>query len=181
MGIRAGQTVPADAPSVRDATEQVNGVDKSALAFPEPRRVRDREHLKFVATQPCLICGRSPCDPHHLRFAQAEALGRKPSDEFTVPLCRGHHRELHRCGDEAAWWKRSGVDPLPAARVLWRKTHPIRDGAALPALEASAGGNRVMPPPRPPAAGRSPGKRRPNSETKPMSETKPIAADAAQS
>jgi hypothetical protein len=130
-GDTGGQTVPADGPAVGDATEQLNGVDKSALAFPEPRRVRDREHLKFVAIQPCLICGRSPCDPHHLRFAQAKALGRKASDEFTVPLCRGHHRELHRCGDEAAWWMRSGVDPMPAARVLWRKTHPIRDGAAL--------------------------------------------------
>ena len=39
-------------------------------------------------------------DPHHLRFAQPRALGLKVSDEFTVPLCRGHHRELHRAGNE---------------------------------------------------------------------------------
>jgi hypothetical protein len=37
--------------------------------------------------------------PHHLRFAQPRALGRKASDEFTVPLCRVHHREVHRAGD----------------------------------------------------------------------------------
>ena len=71
------------------------------LSHPEPRRVRDREHVRFVAQQTCLVCGRQPCDAHHLRFAQNRALGRKVSDEFTVPLCRGHHRELHRHGDEA--------------------------------------------------------------------------------
>jgi hypothetical protein len=76
-------------------------IDKSLLALPEPRRVRDRDHVNFVAKQPCLICGRRPADAHHLRFAQSRALGRKVSDEFTVPLCRGHHREVHRCGDES--------------------------------------------------------------------------------
>ena len=86
-------------------------IDKSVLALPEPRRVRDRDHVKSVAKQPCLICGRQPSDAHHLRFAQSRALGRKVSDEFTVPLCRGHHREVHRCGDEAAWWKNAGIDP----------------------------------------------------------------------
>jgi hypothetical protein len=60
-----------------------------------------------------------------LRFTQAPALGRKVSDEFTVPLCRGHHREVHRCGDEAAWWEKTGIDPTAAARLLWLKTHPL--------------------------------------------------------
>jgi hypothetical protein len=100
-------------------------VDKSVLAHPEPRRIRDRDHVRLVAKQPCLICGRLPSDPHHLRFAQHPALGRKVSDEFTVPLCRGHHREAHRCGDEAAWWQRAGIDPTVYARTLWLKTHPL--------------------------------------------------------
>ena len=100
-------------------------VDKTALALPAPRRIRDREHVKDVAKQPCLVCGRRPADAHHLRFAQSSALGRKVSDEFTVPLCRGHHREVHRHGDEAAWWTRTGIDPTTAARVLWLKTHPL--------------------------------------------------------
>ena len=81
-----------------------NGIDKSVLALPEPRRIRDREHLKSVMHNGCLVCGRTPSDAHHLRFTQKRALGRKVSDQFTVPLCRGHHRELHRYGDEAAWW-----------------------------------------------------------------------------
>jgi hypothetical protein len=92
-------------------------VEKSVLALPTPRLIRDRDHVKSVAKQPCLVCGRRPADAHHLRFAQVAALGRKVSDEFTVPLCRGHHRELHRCGDEA--------DPTAAARSLWLKSHPL--------------------------------------------------------
>ena len=107
-------------------TSIVEGIKKSGLAHPEPRRARDQEHLKFVARHPCLICGRRPTDPHHhLRFAQSRALGRKVSDEFTVPLCRGHHREVHRCGDEAAWWAKVGIDALGAANDLWRETHPL--------------------------------------------------------
>jgi hypothetical protein len=75
--------------------------------------------------QPRLVCGRIPADAHHLRFTQKRALGRKVSDEFTVPLCRGHHRELHRHGDEAAWWARLGFDPIAVARGLWLKSHPL--------------------------------------------------------
>ena len=107
--------------STRTSTIEIT--EPSGPAHPEPRRVRDREHLKFIAGHPCLICGRNPADPHHLRFAQNRALGR--SDEFTVPLCRGHHREVHRCGDEAAWWAKVGVDPLGVANALWRETHPL--------------------------------------------------------
>ena len=81
--------------------------------------------MRFVIKHACLICGRTPSDPHHLRFTQSRALGRKVSDEFTVPLCRGHHREVHRCGDEAAWWEKAGINPSAAARALWLKTHPI--------------------------------------------------------
>ena len=96
-----------------------NPVDKSVLTLPEPRRIRDRDHIRLVTGRPCLVCGRLPSDPHHLRFAQSRALSRKVSDEFTVPLCRGHHRELHRYGDEAAWWDRLGIDALEIARALW--------------------------------------------------------------
>jgi ERF superfamily len=105
-------------------------IDKSHLPYPEPRRIRDRDHVRFVAKQPCLICGRRPADPHHLRFAQHRALGRKVSDEFTVPLCRGHHREVHRSGNEAAWWTNVGFDPTVTARALWLETHPLPTSAA---------------------------------------------------
>ena len=85
-------------------------------------RLRDKEHCKFVAFQPCVVCGRTPSEAHHVRFAQPRALGRKVSDEYTVPVCRLHHRELHRYGDEASWWAAISIDPLPIALELWRRS-----------------------------------------------------------
>ena len=128
IGEAAGgpSTQRAEHPARRSKKQRrASTVDKSVLALSAPRRIRDRDHVKSVAKQPCLVCGRRPADAHHLRFAQSPALGRKVSDEFTVPLCRGHHREVHRCGDEAAWWKKTGIDPTTAARVLWLRTHPL--------------------------------------------------------
>ena len=114
--------------SLDKKTPQIN---KSVLEFPEPRRIRDRDHIRHVIKHPCLICGRRPSDPHHLRFAQPRALGRKVSDEFTVPLCRTHHREVHDCGDESSWWNNTGIDPLATARALWLKTHPLPRAVAI--------------------------------------------------
>ena len=101
-------------------------IDKSQLAIAEPKRLRDKAHLKFVASQACLVCGRQPSDAHHLRFAQPRAIGLKVSDEFTVPLCRGHHRQLHQAGNEVAWWKALNIDALPLARQFWEQTHPVK-------------------------------------------------------
>jgi ERF superfamily len=100
-------------------------IDKSVLTISEPRRLRDKTHLRFVASQPCLVCGRSPADAHHLRFTQPRAMGLKVSDEFTVPLCRVHHRDLHNVGDEVAWWERRAIDPLATSRMLWVSTRRI--------------------------------------------------------
>jgi hypothetical protein len=93
--------------------------------LPEPRRVRDRNHVRDVANQRCLVCGRSPSDAHHLRFPQSRALRRKVSDEFAVPLCRGHHRDVHRHGDEVSWSQNVGIKPTAAARALWLETYPL--------------------------------------------------------
>jgi hypothetical protein len=98
------------------------GIDKSVLPVAAPRRYRNRDHLRFVMQQPCLLCGRKPSDAHHIRFVQPRALGRKASDEFAVPLCRSHHRAAHRAGDEKAWWKQAGIDPIKVARELWNRT-----------------------------------------------------------
>jgi hypothetical protein len=119
--------------------DQPDGINKSVLVLATPRRYRNREHLRYVAQQACLICGRKQSDPHHLRYLQPRALGRKASDEFAVPLCRSHHRAVHRAGDEQAWWKAAGIDPVKVARQLWRQTrldnpqeHQRADLAARP-------------------------------------------------
>jgi len=105
-----------------EPSEQIASNDKSRLTLSEPRRIRNKDHVRFVAQQACLVCGRKPSDPHHLRYVQPRAVGRKASDEFTVPLCRIHHRALDRAGDERAWWKETGIDPTKVARTLWNKS-----------------------------------------------------------
>ena len=95
------------------------------------RRHRNRDHLRLVMQQPCLLCGRKPSDAHHIRFVQPRALGRKASDEFAVLLCHSHHRAVHRAGDEKAWWKQAGIDPIKVARKLWKHTR-IDEGRIEP-------------------------------------------------
>jgi len=115
---------PSNQPRGLEAQERSDRIDKSVLAFGEVRRLRDKDHLKYVASRYCLICGRQPSEPHHVRFAQKLAFGRKVSDEFTVPLCRLHHRELHRSRNEPLWWKAARIDPIPIAQKLWEATRP---------------------------------------------------------
>jgi hypothetical protein len=126
------------APSDAAASGAMSGRDSSILSMtPENSRPdvedrvtplrkeirrRNKAHLAFVCSQPCLACQTSPCDAHHLKFAQSRSLGRKVSDEFTVPLCREHHQELHRHGNERAWWANLQIDAIKAAKELWAVT-----------------------------------------------------------
>lgn len=115
----AGDTEAALQPALPD----------TGLAHPkEPLRKRSKAHLLFVREQPCLVCQQTPCDAHHLKFAQARALGRKVSDEFAVPLCRAHHQELRQHGNERAWWTNLQIAPLPVAQDLWAAS-PIHSPA----------------------------------------------------
>jgi hypothetical protein len=112
-------TVISDAPRLAPVEEEE---DQDAGALMKPVRKRDKAHRDFVCSQPCLICGRRPSDAHHIRFGQPRALGRKVSDEFTVPLCRVHHRDLHRRSDEKKWWEAAKIEPMEIAQRLWRET-----------------------------------------------------------
>ena len=91
-----------------------------------PRRIRDKDHLEFITTRNCVICGRCPSQAHHIRYAQPRALGRKVSDEWTIPLCAIHHRALHDVGDEETWWNQQKLDPLKEAERLWQMNHKRR-------------------------------------------------------
>src|SRR5262245_20731667 len=126
------EVMPHEGPQASSARAHgLRGIDKSILTVAAPRRYRNREHLRFVAQQACLVCGRKPSDPHHLRHMQPRALGRRPSDEFAVPLCRSHHRAVHRAGDERAWWQTTGIDPVKVARKLWKHTR-VNEGRIQP-------------------------------------------------
>lgn len=118
-------------------------VDKSALPLSEPRRLRDVNHLRRVAARPCLICGRNRAQAHHIKFLQPNAMGRKVSDEFTVPLCSTHHGELHASGNERAWWQAKGVNPEPVAKEFWQDS--LASKTAPPANAANRSNTRRSP------------------------------------
>jgi ERF superfamily len=140
------QGASANDPGPQSSAKDVNGGNGSResiseLGLAKLRRPRDKDHLHFIAMQSCTVCGRQPCEAHHIRYAQPRALGRKASDEFTVPLCRVHHRELHRQGDERAWWAKFNIDPLPIALRFWQYTRGIprsEQKSSSPLISAAA-------------------------------------------
>jgi len=138
--------------TVRPESDQANGHPgqspsteinaEGVIAIGKPVRERDRDHLRFVAAQPCLVCGRTPSDAHHIKFAEQRAMGRKVSDKFAVPICRLHHRELHRRGNERAARDRSASDcdkslgedacsRIPCSRGCWRHGSPHQGQRSL--------------------------------------------------
>ena len=117
-------------------------IDKSTLTIAEPRRIRCKEHLRYVASQPCVICGRSPSHAHHVRHAQPRGLGLKVSDEFTVPLCAIHHDEIHRTAREKEWWQERNIDPLAVAAALWRESRE-RSTEALQTSGSAKGSTQI--------------------------------------
>ena len=123
-------TTIEDAVAVAPPVTSDNASARRRRVVAKTIRLRDKEHCKFVRTEPCVVCGRAPAEPHHIRFAQPRALGRKVSDEYTVPVCRLHHRDLHSYGDEASWWAGVGIDPLPIALELWRRSRSTYSLAA---------------------------------------------------
>ena len=129
-------TAPPLEPLSRDAEKpkhrsRAKEIDKSVLTLPEPRRISRPVSCQIRRPASLSHFSQQPSDAHHLRFAQNRALGRKVSDEFTVPLCRGHHREVHHCGNEAAWWRNARIDPTIAARALWLETHKLPVGSSV--------------------------------------------------
>jgi hypothetical protein len=51
--------------------------------------------------------------------------GHLDRSEFTVPLCRTHHRDNHSFGDEVTWWERQAIDPIATSRMFWVSTRRI--------------------------------------------------------
>ena len=67
-------------------------------------------------------------------------MAMKVSDEFTVPVCNTHHDQLHRAGDERAFWAQQGFrDPLKYAARLWEASRGQR-------TEGSSRGNETLDP-----------------------------------
>jgi len=140
---RLGEAQYAPADTTNGGSQAQNG--PPVLALPkDPVRKRSKAHLSFVRGQPCLICQQTPSDPHHLKFAQPRALGRKVSDEFTVPLCRPHHQDLHRCGNEKAWWANMQIAPMDIAKQLWEASQIPSNDAAIPGTASYKLRNEIL-------------------------------------
>ena len=94
-------------------------------------KIRDNGYLSFVRGEECLVCGFSPCDPHHLMHADdseemQRGMGLKNGDDLAVPLCRQHHDSMHRFGREKVWWTLQGVDPVRWAKENWEQYNDNR-------------------------------------------------------
>lgn len=76
---------------------------------------RSKKHLSFVRARECVFCPRPAAEAHHaFRNAGGGGMGIKPCDFLTVPLCREHHRELHKRG-------RVGEHtPLETETLMWK-------------------------------------------------------------
>ena len=142
MSAKGGETTKAKSQTLsqatsgehaKTATERPKPDQPAPLARAKDRRVRDADHRAFVARHPCVVCGRRPAQAHHIRFAQPRAMAMKVSDEYTVPLCVGHHDALHRTGDERAWWAARKIDPLIVARQLWTAASKSAEVPNIPA------------------------------------------------
>ena len=132
INVETGSDVEANGPAeaakkadeivITEPEHVASGPPDAKPIAPHCKRIRNKEHLRFVASRSCLICGRSPSHAHHIKFAQPRAMGRKVSDEWAVPLCYIHHRALHDRGDEKAWWEQNEIDPIKEADQLWAET-----------------------------------------------------------
>jgi hypothetical protein len=61
-----------------------------------------------------------------------------PCGGFTVPLCRGHHRQLHQAGNEVSWWNNLQIKPLEIAKELWEESLMKKNPTAAQAARQQA-------------------------------------------
>ena len=84
-------------------------------------RLKDKSYLKWVSSQPCLLCLTPKCQAHHLTFAMPRGFGQKTGDQWAVPLCPAHHSQLHTCGKgEKNFWKDLDIDAEVIATTLYQ-------------------------------------------------------------
>lgn len=78
----------------------------SFMKSPKLARWESKKYLKWVKSQCCCVCGNPADDPHHIIGHGQGGMGTKGHDLFCLPLCRGHHDELHR--DPKLWESNHG-------------------------------------------------------------------------
>lgn len=62
---------------------------------PKPKRTVDKKALQEARKQPCVVCGRSPSDAHHLT---SKGAGGGDIASNLLPVCRIDHQKIHQMG-----------------------------------------------------------------------------------
>lgn len=63
--------------------------------IPKHKAWRSKKYLAWVKTLPCVICGAPADDAHHAIGLGLSGMGLTAPDQYAVPVCRGHHSEIH--------------------------------------------------------------------------------------
>tara|TARA_Y100000401_G_scaffold99849_1_gene88413 strand:- start:1177 stop:1479 length:303 start_codon:yes stop_codon:yes gene_type:complete len=84
-------------------------------------KIESSKHLEKIRGMSCIICNSPPrCDPHHITYAEESGMGAKVGDNWTVPLCRKCHGDLHMYKyGEKLFWATMGIDPLEKAKEFY--------------------------------------------------------------
>ena|SRR5215472_11040715 len=91
-------------------------------------RGRRPQHLAFIRLLPCVVCGKAgPSEAAHVRSGSDAGAGMKPSDRYTVSLCKSCHNLQHEFG-ELRFWSVVCIDPLNVAFRLWTISGDIKAG-----------------------------------------------------
>lgn len=85
-------------------------------------RIRDKKHLKFIASLPCCVSGHTDVQAAHIRNG-CLSCGMKPSDSKTVPLYWKEHLKQHETSEKKYWESFGGVEKaLLLASFLYENT-----------------------------------------------------------
>ena len=86
-------------------------IDKSALTFGEPVRIRDRQYLDSIQGSTCWACGAPGAIGAHMRWGNEGGTALKPSDDLVCPLCNDcHMKQEDNPGPE--WWVEHVLKPI---------------------------------------------------------------------
>lgn len=91
------------------------------MLIPKTKPIRDPKWMAHLKTLPCRCCGAYGSDPAHL--GHARGMGYKEGDDWCVPLCRIHHREMDTDprGKEVWWMQNVAIPEAERAYREWEK------------------------------------------------------------
>jgi hypothetical protein len=98
-------------------------IDKSALHFGEPVRIRDRKWLDTFEHKECWNCGRGPKGVvgAHIRTGLEGGGSLKPGDDLVVPLCHDCHTD-QESKPGPVWWANCLKSLARRAYARWKQS-----------------------------------------------------------